>query len=244
MTKQQLYILIPIVTILVLILTNPSEENHIQNVKSKCKIALNKKAATSGGGISSLLKDSYMDKIIDRIVSRDNYFLCSATKLSMQGQEKIIGFGILGNVFLSEKLNEGLNKDKKEPEKEAVKEPEKEVEAEEVETTPSEESKQVDSKSTWYSKNFYGNGVTEYLEGIFPAKEGSNVEFYYYSSTNPKKIQLQVHSKKDFKSGMEGGTTYKVSFPNQKGTYSLTFLLASLTCENPNGKTQEFTPQY
>lgn len=257
MTKKQLYILIPVVVILILALTNPSEESHIQSVKSKLKTAFNEKnnarlaestgkSSSLGNGIGSLLGEVFIEKMVERLVSRENYILFSTTKANYKGQEKIIGFGILGYVFISDKIKDVFNKDKqeaKEPEKEEVKEPDREEKSEQVSeniATPLEQNEEAINKSTWYSKNFYGNGVTEYLDAVFPNRKGTYPEFYYYSSTNSKKIQLKVHSKKDFPSGMEGGTTYKVSFPNQKGIYSLTIVLMSLTCENPDGKSQDF----
>lgn len=116
MNKKQFYIILSVLIIGVLIFSNPSEENHIQTVKSKLKIAFKKKMsseitenqndafATLGSGLGLLLGDTFIDKLTDGLVTRKNYILFSLTNVEFKGEEKIIGFGILGNVFLSDKI--------------------------------------------------------------------------------------------------------------------------------------------
>jgi hypothetical protein len=116
MTKKQFYILLSVLLVAVLIFSNPSEENHIESVKSKLKIAFKKKMsseltknqndtfATLGNGLGLLLGDTFIDKLTDGLVTRKNYILFSLTSFEYKGKEKTIGFGILGNVFLSDKI--------------------------------------------------------------------------------------------------------------------------------------------
>lgn len=116
MAKKQFYILLCILLILVLIFSNPSEESHIEIVKSKIKIAYNKKMSSEiiesensplksiGNGLGLLLGDAFIDKLTDGLVTRDNYVLFSLTKVELEGEDRIIGFGFLGNVFLSDKI--------------------------------------------------------------------------------------------------------------------------------------------
>lgn len=116
MTKKQFNQLFITVVILGLVFTNPTEENHINSVKSKLKTAFKKKMSSQllennddsfamlGSGLGLILGDTFIDNLTDGFISRENYILCSLTKVTYQEQEKIIGFGILGNVFLSDKL--------------------------------------------------------------------------------------------------------------------------------------------
>ncbi|MEB3380708.1 hypothetical protein VL762_13455 [Flavobacterium psychrophilum] len=116
MTKKQFYIILSVLLIAILIFSNPSEEVHIQSVKSKLKIAFKKKMSsemsenqddafkTLGNGLGLLLGDTFIDKLTDGIVSRENYLLFSLTNANYKGDEKTIGFGILGNVFLTDKI--------------------------------------------------------------------------------------------------------------------------------------------
>ena len=118
MTKKQFLILFSSLLVLILVFTNPSELNHIETVKSKLKMAFKKKMASEmidentdsmeslGKGIGLMLGDVFIDKIADGYISRNNYFLFSTTKAEYKGETKIIGLGILGNVFVTDKLDE------------------------------------------------------------------------------------------------------------------------------------------
>ena len=89
MTKKQFYILLSGLLVVVLIFSNPSEENHIESVKSKLKIAFKKKMASEmiddesnsiaslGKGLGLLLGDTFIDKMTDGFISRDNYLFLS-----------------------------------------------------------------------------------------------------------------------------------------------------------------------
>lgn len=137
MEKKQFYTLLSILLVAILIFTNPSEENHIESVKSKLKIAFKKKTSsdisenqdyafkTLGNGLGLLLGDTFIDKLTDGIVSRKNYLLFSLTNVNYIGEQKTIGFGILGNVFLSDKIENIFQK-----EEQTEKQPEETVEEE------------------------------------------------------------------------------------------------------------------
>lgn len=137
MEKKQFYTLLSILLVAILIFTNPSEENHIESVKSKLKIAFKKKMSseisenqddafkTLGNGLGLLLGDTFIDKLTDGIVSRENYLLFSLTNVNYIGEQKTIGFGILGNVFLSDKIENIFQK-----EEQTEKQPEETVEEE------------------------------------------------------------------------------------------------------------------
>lgn len=119
MTKKQFILLFVTVLILGLIFTNPSETDHIDTVKSKLKTAFKKKMSADllenndnedsfamlGNGLGLMLGDTFIDNLTDGFISRENYVLFSLTKATYQEQEKTIGFGVLGNVFLSEKID-------------------------------------------------------------------------------------------------------------------------------------------
>lgn len=129
MEKKQFYTLLSILLVAILIFTNPSEENHIESVKSKLKMAFKKKMSsemsenqddafkTLGNGLGLLLGDTFIDKLTDGIVSRENYLLFSLTNANYKGEEKTIGFGILGNVFLSDKIENIFQKEEQTEEK-------------------------------------------------------------------------------------------------------------------------------
>jgi len=43
-------------------------------------------------------------------MSTDNYVLFSTTKITWEGETRIIGIGAFGNVFITKELDESLNK--------------------------------------------------------------------------------------------------------------------------------------
>ncbi|WP_268222972.1 hypothetical protein [Sinomicrobium oceani] len=124
MTKKQFYILFSSVLVMVLMFTNPSEENHIESVKSKLKIAFKKKMTSElmendsdiiesmGNGLGLLIGDAFIEEMTEGFISRNNFLLFSTTFAEYEGKRKTIGFGILGNVFLSDKIGEIFNEQK------------------------------------------------------------------------------------------------------------------------------------
>lgn len=118
MNKTKNFLIISVLIILLLMITNPSETAHIESVKTKLKSAFKKEMSKKlmndknenafssiGSGLGLLFGDTFIDKMTDGFISRKNYYLFSLTNAEVEGKEKIIGFGILGNVFLSEKMN-------------------------------------------------------------------------------------------------------------------------------------------
>ncbi|WP_312207928.1 DUF4359 domain-containing protein [Epilithonimonas hominis] len=117
MNKNQFIIFFSTIVLITLIITNPSEQNHVEVVKSKLKVAFKKKMTKEmlsdesnslesvGNGLGILLGDTFIDKMTDGFVSRNNYFLFSTTNVEYKDQSKMIGLGILGNVFVSDKID-------------------------------------------------------------------------------------------------------------------------------------------
>jgi hypothetical protein len=113
MKKQQVVLVIIGFFLLTLMATNPSIEDHREGVKKMYKKKLNELnnekqndlGSQIGTGIASLIGDRFIDKI----VSRENYLLFSVTKATFGSQTKKIGFGVLGNVYVSDydKINNG-----------------------------------------------------------------------------------------------------------------------------------------
>jgi hypothetical protein len=121
--KKKNYILLSFLLIAVLIFTNPSEENHLQTVKLKLKMSMNKKMSSDinssnnsfnsiGKGLGIILGDALIDRLTENFVFRQNFIIFSLTKVNFKGEDKIIGLGILGNVIISNKIDDFLNKRK------------------------------------------------------------------------------------------------------------------------------------
>lgn len=98
--------------ILISVLTNPSIEEHKQAVKSVINQVVQNSISENGSDMEKLgilFGSSLAEKLIENSVTRDNYILFSITKITWQGKSKSIGYGVFGNIFLSEKVNKEFN---------------------------------------------------------------------------------------------------------------------------------------
>lgn len=117
MKTKQILIFAFITILLIAIFTNPSQEDHKEKVKETFLTYYKKSlkesqldTENSFAALGSLLGESFINKIIENAVTRDNYMFFSLTKVTFKGEEKSIGYGVFGNVFLSEKVEEAFNK--------------------------------------------------------------------------------------------------------------------------------------
>lgn len=121
MKKKYLILVILGIVLLVGILTNPNQDRHKEVIKNKLNSFMQKSMKESltktdnewektGQAFGMMLGGAIIDRMVDNIVSTDNYVLFSTTKISWEGETKIIGIGAFGNVFISKKLDEAINK--------------------------------------------------------------------------------------------------------------------------------------
>lgn len=104
---------------LITALTNPGTEKHKEEVKlkmnaflekgmNKDKTTQNDQWSKAGGLMGNAFAKSMINMMVDNMVSSSNYILFSTTNVTIEGKTKTIGFGILGNIFLSSKIDEAL----------------------------------------------------------------------------------------------------------------------------------------
>jgi hypothetical protein len=121
-SKSWLYITLAIgFVVMIAVITNPNEDKHKSAVKSKLvasKISENiaDKSSNTGNSDDDAVErlgtvlglafgSSVVEEIVNSLVSTDNYLVFSITKVVLNGKSKTIGFGIFGNVFISDKLD-------------------------------------------------------------------------------------------------------------------------------------------
>jgi hypothetical protein len=101
------------------VLTNPSQERHKEVVKNKLNVIMQKAINESlknsdsgaqqiGSALGLMLGGAMLDRMIESMVSTDNYVLFSTTKITWEGKSKLIGIGLFGNVFISDELDQAL----------------------------------------------------------------------------------------------------------------------------------------
>ncbi|WP_410219564.1 DUF4359 domain-containing protein [Pedobacter sp.] len=120
MKKNYLITIIIGVIALVAILTNPNQDRHKEVIKIKLSSYMQQsikknltetddKWKNAGQALGIMLGGALVDRIIDNLISTDNYVLFSTTKITWEGKTKVIGIGAFGNVFITNKLDEAMN---------------------------------------------------------------------------------------------------------------------------------------
>jgi hypothetical protein len=121
MKKSSFILVILSLIIIVAVLTNPDQDRHKEIIKNKLLTSLQKSMKQNqtqikddweeaGQALGIILGGVIIDGLLNNLMSTDNYVLFSTTKITWDGERKIIGIGALGNVFLTRKLDEALNK--------------------------------------------------------------------------------------------------------------------------------------
>ncbi len=120
MKKNYLILGIIGLVILVAVITNPSQDRHKEIIKSKLNTYLQKSLKENqtetnnqweqaGQALGLMFGGTIIDRIVDNLVSIDNYVLFSTTKITWDGKTKIVGIGAFGNVYLTSQLDDSLN---------------------------------------------------------------------------------------------------------------------------------------
>lgn len=119
--KKNYVVLIAIgLILLVAVLTNPNQDRHKEVIRGKFNSYMQKSMSKglsetdneweqAGQVLGMMLGRAMIDGIISNIVTTDNYVVFSTTKISWEGESKVIGVGAFGNVFLTGKLDEALS---------------------------------------------------------------------------------------------------------------------------------------
>lgn len=100
--------------------TNPDSQRHKEVIKDKLNLQMQKyikesaeesdnKWESAGQVLGLIFGKPIIDDVVDNLISTDNYVFFSTTKLTWEGNTRIIGIGAFGNVFLTSKLDEALN---------------------------------------------------------------------------------------------------------------------------------------
>jgi hypothetical protein len=100
--------------VLLLLVTNPSQDKHKLALRDKfissiSKEIENQEQKTGMEVLQLSVATIVIDNMINKTVTSENWLLFSTTRIKIDGDEKTIGFGILGHVYLSNKIDEVLN---------------------------------------------------------------------------------------------------------------------------------------
>ncbi|MCL2761193.1 MAG: DUF4359 domain-containing protein [Desulfuromonadales bacterium] len=120
MKKKYLIFAIIGILVFVAILTNPNQDRHKEVIKNKLNSYMQKSIKKSlpetndelgqaGQALGMMFGAALVDRVVDTLVSTDNYLLFSTTKINWEGKSKVIGIGAFGNVYITSKLDKALN---------------------------------------------------------------------------------------------------------------------------------------
>jgi hypothetical protein len=110
MKKSSFILVILSLIIIVAVLTNPDQDRHKEIIKNKLLTSLQKSMKQNqtqikddweeaGQALGIILGGVIIDGLLNNLMSTDNYVLFSTTKITWDGERKIIGIGALGTFF-------------------------------------------------------------------------------------------------------------------------------------------------
>jgi hypothetical protein len=111
-------LILTIVILAILFASNPGLNDHQKAVKAKISQFIKKQTSSRPGDNQSeqagkvllgLVGESMANEVINEVIKRKDYFFFSLTTFEFNGNEKIIGIGIFGEVFISNEIEKELN---------------------------------------------------------------------------------------------------------------------------------------
>lgn len=119
MKRQHITLLVLGFILLTAVITNPDQERHKEVLRSKINSYFQKAMteemtdpndewAQAGQALGMMIGGTIVERIVDNLISTDNYIFFSTTKITWNGQTRVIGFGVFGNVFLTKKLDDAV----------------------------------------------------------------------------------------------------------------------------------------
>ncbi|MCK7538690.1 MAG: DUF4359 domain-containing protein [Marinilabiliales bacterium] len=121
MKRNYISLLLISLVVLVAVLTNPDQARHQDVIKNKLVTYLQKSIQKdqpepkneweqADQALGVILGGIIIEKVLDNFMSTDNYVVFSTTKITWEGESRIIGIGAFGNVYITKELEEALDK--------------------------------------------------------------------------------------------------------------------------------------
>lgn len=110
--------IVTIIIIAILMVSNPKLQDHQYCVKAKVNNLIRNSISSENNSTSLFAElgvwvgDSVADSLVKNVIKRKDFLLFSLTSFEFNGINKIIGVGILGHVFISDKVDQELENSK------------------------------------------------------------------------------------------------------------------------------------
>jgi hypothetical protein len=85
------------------IMTNPNKDKHIEKLNDKLYDLVPDSDKTS---LVKKIGKLVSNPLLDKVVTVDNYFLFSVSRIEVMGKSETLGYGFLGMVFFTDKVND------------------------------------------------------------------------------------------------------------------------------------------
>jgi hypothetical protein len=105
-------LIVIIVVLGVFVYTNPDDDKHKTEVKQLLYGTSLEETINNGDDYAILgtaIGMGLASNIVDQMVVVDNYIVFSITKLRKGNETKLVGFGVLGNIYFTDEAKENMN---------------------------------------------------------------------------------------------------------------------------------------
>lgn len=117
--RKALSLLLVGIILIIAAVSNPPQERHQEALEKRLKDFFAEKMKSESEeepdglsqvvlGLGKIFGNAIIDLAIENKVTADNYLFFSLTKVDHQGEEKVIGIGLFGNVIITEELETAL----------------------------------------------------------------------------------------------------------------------------------------
>lgn len=120
MKKGALIFVFIVVLTLIAVLTNPDQNRHKEVLRNRINAYMQHSVVSAQNNTSDewndtsntlaiMLSGVFVDQLLENLISTENYVVFSLTKITWQGETKIIGIGAFGNVYFTKKIDRTLD---------------------------------------------------------------------------------------------------------------------------------------
>jgi len=105
MKKTAIWIFL--ILLVAMFISNPSEIQH-RDTLIKTMLANNSltKKMENRESVNRYIESTLINKVVESLMYRENYYLISLTKVSLEGNSKIIGIGVFGKVYITNEFSQ------------------------------------------------------------------------------------------------------------------------------------------
>jgi uncharacterized protein YpmS len=105
MKKTAIWIFL--ILLVAMFISNPSEIQH-RDTLIKTMLANNSltKKMENRETVNRYIESTLINKVVESLTYRENYYLISLTKVSLEGNSKIIGIGVFGKVYITNEFSQ------------------------------------------------------------------------------------------------------------------------------------------